>query len=234
MVKFDWGEFSKSLRKGNILVPHIDRYQDKGDFPQTWKIEIQNFKKKDRFFHPSGDTYTPPETLAKEKLGTASDQWIRHPLRRVFDCGHFWHGYYQNILVEMGVVEPENVEKTFQVERRNFTARGTLDLYKVQIPGSQGEWIVDLKTVSDTEYDAGIRDDTMKKWKAQLNCYGEWTGCRNLMILAVRKGATKNPNGGPQHDLKEFIIEYDDVLVSQIYDRWEAAQEIINEELVID
>lgn len=230
MVKFDLREFAKELTRGQILVPHIDRYQDAGEFPETWNVEIRNYKEPDPYFHPSGDTFTPPEQLAKEKLGKASRSPVRHPLRRIFDCGHFWHGYYQGILVEMGVVEPENVEKPFVVRRRNFIGKGTLDLYKVQIPGTKGEWIVDLKTVSDTEYDAGIREETMKKWTAQLCVYSEWTGCRNLMILAVRKGATRNPAGGAQHDLKEYIIKYDEKLVEEIYDRWEKAQNLILED----
>lgn len=230
MAVVDLKAIWKEMTQGYILVPHINRYQDAGEFPETWNVEIRNYKESDPYFHPSGDTFTSPEQLAKEKLGKATKMPVRHPLRRIFDCGHFWHGYYQGILVEMGVVEPDNVERSFTVNRRNFVGKGTVDLYDVQIPGSKGKWIVDLKTVSDTEYDTGIREETMKKWTAQLSLYGEWTGCRNLMILAIRKGGTKNPTGGAQHDLKEFIIKYDEELVEEIYDRWEKAQNLILED----
>lgn len=136
----------------------------------------------------------------------------------------------------MGFVSAENVEKQVTYERVGrdtgyellWTGRGTMDLLDVQIPGQPHGYIVDLKTMSDTEFDSGPRPETLKKWKAQLNCYMNWTGMHNAFILCVRKGGTRGAGGRPQHDLKEITIQYDENLLSEIYARWEQAQRYID------
>lgn len=209
----------KNLNQGFILVPHINRYQDRGEFPDTWNIEIRNFKGTDSYFHPSGDCYESISNLYLKLTGQVEYKSISHPLRRVFDCGHFWHGYYQEILKHMGFTDDERIEQTFTYQsEKGWTAKGTLDV-RVDIP-KKGEFIVDMKTVNDTEYDEGIRPETLKKWTAQVNCYMDWTGIRNAFILAIRKGGTQQKGGKPMHDLKEIAIPYDKDLIEKIYTRW--------------
>jgi hypothetical protein len=237
VAKFTLKKLAKNLQRNDILVPHIDLYQSKGEFPDVWNIEIRNTKAPDPYFHPSGDCFTDPVTLYLEKSGQGrASRTIDYGLRRVFDCGHFWHGYYQNILVEMGFVEPNNVEKPVTYERVGrdtgfellWTGRGTIDLFDVKIPGQPHSYIVDLKTMGDEEFDNGPRPETFKKWEAQLNCYMDWTGLHHGFILGVRKGGTRGPAGRPQHDLKEFRVAYQPALLSDIYRRWEQAQRYLD------
>lgn len=209
----------KRYNEGMILVPLINKYQDKGDFPPKWNIEIRNFKKGDKFFHPSGDCYESIENLYLKLMGQLEIKPVNHPLRRVFDCGHFWHGYYQEIIKHMGLTTDADIEKTLTFNHPDgWTAKGTLDLI-AQIP-KHGEFIVDLKTVNDTEYDTGIRPETLKKWTAQVSMYMHWTDIRRAFILAVRKGGTTTTNKKPMHDLKEIAIPYDQAIVDKIYSRW--------------
>lgn len=241
MPKLQMDKLSKGLMRNDILVPHIDRYQALGDFPDVWNIEIRNTKESDPYFHPSGDCFTDVEQLVAEKTGKAKRRGIDFALRRVFDCGHFWHGYYQEILVAMGLVAPENVEKQVTHVHKNligatkerceqvlWIGRGTLDLYDVTIPGQKETFIVDLKTMNNKEFDEGPRAETFAKWEAQVNCYMDWTGCRNAIILGVRKGGAPGIAGRPQHDLKEFKISYKPELLKDIYGRWTEAQRLID------
>lgn len=232
MAKLNVEKLLKDLKRNNKLVPHINWYQDKQEFPPAWTIEIQNTKEPDPYFHPSSDCFTNPVQLYYEKLGTVPKEPILHPLRRVFDCGHFWHGYYQNILIDMGFITKENVEKQFtkqlSYDGTDFIGRGTLDLLDVTIPGLTTKYIVDIKTMNDKEFDEGPSDRTFQKWEAQVNLYMDWTGNHSAFILAVRKGGTKNSNGRPQHDLEEFTIQYKPELIAEIYSRWAQAQRYID------
>jgi hypothetical protein len=236
MAKFTLRKLAKDLQRNDILVPHIDLYQSKGKFPDVWNIEIRNTKDPDPYFHPSGDCFTDPVQLYLEKTGQVKRRGVDFGLRRVFDCGHFWHGYYQSILIEMGFVEPENVEKSVFYERVGrdtgfellWSGKGTLDLFAVKIPGQPHPYIVDLKTMGDEEFDNGPRPETFKKWEAQVNCYMDWTGMKNAFILGIRKGGTRGQSGRPQHDLKEFKIAYRPELLREIYARWEQAQRYLD------
>lgn len=216
----------KKYNEGFLLAPLIARYQDKADFPERWMIEIRNFKGSDSFFHPSGDCYEPIELLYKKLMGELEPKSVSHPLRRVFDCGHFWHGYYQEIIKHMGLTDDSKIEKSLKYQHEDgWTAKGTLDII-VDIP-NKGEFIVDMKTVNDTEYDSGIRPDTLKKWTAQVNCYMHWTGIKRAFILAIRKGGTQAPGRKPMHDLKEIAIPYDEDIINQVYRRWSLVWECL-------
>jgi hypothetical protein len=211
--------FSKLARNEGILVPLINRYQDRGVFPEYWNIEIRNSKGSDKNFHPSGDCYESIENLYAKLMGEEKENKIGYSLRRVFDVGHMMHGYYQNILVDMGVAKQEDIEKGLVFHHPDgWIGKGTLDMI-VEIP-RKGLFIVDGKTVNDKEFDEGIKPETLKKWTAQVNCYMDWTGIHDAFVLAIRKGGTKAPGSGTMHDLKEIAIPYDPKLIQHIYKRW--------------
>lgn len=212
---------SKKLRKtmtaghGAILVPHIEAYQRAGVFPPEWHISVPNFKKGDKHFHPSSDAFSDPRDLWLSKQGRLIARPISPALRRTFDCGHMWHGYLQSILIDMEFVEPENVER--HIEHKIITKRGgcigagTGDLIDVKIPG-HGSWLVDIKTMNKPEFEQGANQFTMKKWIAQVSCYMDWFGADRAMILAICKDSP--------HDMREYQIVKDQVLLDEIYDRW--------------
>lgn len=163
----------KKLVKNELLVPHLDAYQEAGKFPPVWNVEIRNYKEPDPHFHPSGDCFTNPVQLYMEKTGQVKRERPGYALRRIFDVGHMWHGYIQEIVKAMGFVEPHNVEKlvTFDYKMNgvSWMGKGSIDLFDVSIP-NRGNYIVDIKTMNDEEFDNGPKEDTLKKWEAQLNC----------------------------------------------------------------
>lgn len=211
-----------TVGSGTILVPHIDAYQSRGKFPPTWTITIENEKEVDNHFHPSSDCFTDSEVLFREKKGQLMRRPISAALRRTFDCGHMWHRYIQNILVDMGFVSPENVERTIEYEIETgygkAIGKGTADLVDVLIPGN-GYWLVDIKTMNKEQFGAPD-EDTMAKYFAQVNCYGDWLDADKMMILAVCKDSP--------HDFREFIVQKDRGLLDSIYERWTFAQYCID------
>lgn len=200
---------------GQILVPHIDAYLGRGNFPPTWDITIQNYKPKDDYFHPSSHCFIQPKQLYRLMKGLEQKELIGSSLRKTFDCGHMWHGYLEAIVQELGFVDSKDVEHykihEFRSKRGGGTAAGTGDLVNVEIPG-QGTWLVDIKTMNAPEFASGPNEFTMKKWEAQVNCYGDWFKLDKMMILAVEKDSP--------HRLKEFYIQKNPTLLEEIYDRW--------------
>lgn len=212
---------SKKLRKsmmsgrGSILVPFIERYQWQAKFPETWDVQIRNYKPSDGFFHPSSDAFAPPSMLYKAHKKMLIQTKPSPALRRTFDCGHMWHGYLQAMLVDMGLVDEKNVERYVAKEMigkfGKFMGAGTGDLVDVEIPG-HGTWLVDIKTMNKTEFEQGAREYTLLKWQAQVSCYMDWFGADKAMILAICKDSP--------HDMREYQIVKDVPLLQEIYDRW--------------
>jgi hypothetical protein len=204
-----------TVGRGSILVPHIEAYQQRAKFPDEWHITIRNHKEGDGYFHPSSDAFTPPRTLWLQMQGRIISSPISPALRRTFDCGHMWHGYLQGMLIEMGFVQPENVERyvthKITTNRGEVIGAGTGDLVDVQIPG-HGSWLVDIKTMNKVEFEQGANEFTMAKWRAQVSCYMDWFNTDKAMILAVCKDSP--------HQMREYQIQKDQALLNEIYDRW--------------
>lgn len=224
-MAFDAKKLRKNMTAGQgaILAPLIDAYQRKGKFPNKWEIEIRNYKQSDGHFHPSSDAFTSPRDLWLAKRGLLIPTPISPALRRTFDCGHMWHGYLQSILIDMGYVTPDNVERYVVHEvttnRGHCVAAGTGDLVNVEIPG-QGTWLVDIKTMNKPEFEQGASEYTMKKWKAQVSCYMDWFNADKAMIFAICKDSP--------HEMREYQILKDQPLLNEIYDRWCYVQNCID------
>ena len=218
MPKFDSKKLLKTLTagQGSILVPHIDKYLNAAKFPPEWNITIPNRRASDPYYHPSSDCFLSPTDLWKKRQGLLQGWPINAALRRTFDCGHMWHGYIQNILIDMGFVTPENVERKLThtiLKTKDFEVigAGTADLVDVQIPG-HGEWLVDIKTMNKTEFEQGASEYTMLKWKAQVSCYMDWLNVEKAFILSVCKDSP--------HNFREYQIVKDEKLLEEIYERW--------------
>jgi len=217
MSKFNSKKLLKTLTagRGAILAPHINEYQRRGKFPKEWNFTISNYREDDGHFHPSTDAFLKPSILYLAKKGLLLSPNISPNLRRTFDCGHMWHNYLEAIMVDMGFVRPDDVEvyTTHRIvtKRGSAMGAGTGDMVGVNIPG-HGQWLVDIKTMNRKQFDQGASEYMFKKWEAQVNCYGDWFGLSNMMILAVCKDSP--------HDFREYIIPPNQTLLDEIYDRW--------------
>lgn len=217
-----------TVGRGSILVPHLDAYLSRDDLPDV-PIVIGRNKEPDPYFHPSGDCFRDPWDLFVEKWAIrqqiAKREHLGAAMRKVFDTGHFWHGYIQHALVDMGFLDPEGVEQKLTFDGGGFTARGTGDCVGVRIPG-HGEWLIDIKTQRKDDFDRGFGSDMWAKYEAQVNIYGDWFKFDKMMILAVCKDSP--------HDFREYIVTPKPQLVDEIYLRWTFAQEMLDSGLSPD
>lgn len=204
-----------TINYDQILVPYINAYQAAGKFPKEWTITIPNFKESDGHFHPSSHCFASPRDLYLDIKGLTSKPKPSAALRRTFDCGHMWHGYLEEMLHEMSFVSRENIERYIVKEMEgpygSFVGAGTGDLVDVEIP-NKGSWLVDIKTMNKGEFESGANKFTFMKWEAQVNCYMDWLGAEQAMVLAVCKDSP--------HNMREYTITRKQDLLDEIYDRW--------------
>ena len=208
----------------SILVPYIDRYLAQGKFPDELPMVLQRNKPSDPYYHPSGDCFVPPRNLVLKRKGIETYPKTGAALRKTFDCGHLWHMYLQGVMQEMGFLTVENTEKplvrTLEGPYGPFTGAGTADCVDVAIP-EKGLWLVDIKTMRKDEFEAGANKYTYMKWEAQVNCYMDWLGVDQAMILAVSKDSP--------HTMREYKIQKKPELLAEIYERWSFAEKNLRE-----
>lgn len=213
----------------SVLVPYIDRYLAQGSFPDELHMTLERNKAPDPYFHPSGDCFTPPRNLYLQKTGVETHAKPGAALRKTFDCGHLWHMYLQGVMQEMGFLTLENTEKrlvtTLEGPYGPFTAAGTADCVDVAIP-QKGLWLVDIKTMRKDEFESGANKYTYMKWEAQVNCYMDWTGADQAMILAISKDSP--------HTMREYKIQKRPELLEQIYERWSYTAKCLEEKTLPD
>lgn len=219
----------RTLTIGNdsLLVPYIYQYLAAGKFPAELPITIVRYKEDDGHFHPSSDCFATPRDLYLKRKGQLTYPPITAPLRMTFDCGHFWHGYLENIVYDIGFVEADNIERkiTKEIEGSNgsFIGAGTGDLVGVNIP-NHGKWLVDIKSMRKDEFEAGANKYTYMKWEAQISCYMDWFQMPQAMILAICKDSP--------HQLREYKIQKNEGLLEEIYSRWSYTQKCIDENIL--
>ena len=214
------------VNDGNsILAKHIDRYLAKGKFPEQWNLVIDNYKEDDNYFHPSSDCLPSSQELYLAKTGQAQREKIGASLRKAFQYGSILHSYYDEILIDMGLVERENVELVHQheieTEFGTCIGKGTVDLLNVSVP-NHGEWLVDLKTMSGND----IPPTLMEKYVAQVLVYGDWFQTDKIMILGIGKTSP--------HTLREYIIQPNPYLIHKIYNKWGYVQRCIDDGISIE
>jgi hypothetical protein len=66
--------------------------------------------------------------------------------------------------------------------------------------------------MNKTEFEQGANEWTLMKWRAQVSCYMDWFDADKAMILAVCKDSP--------HQMREYQIQKDGNLLTEIYDRW--------------
>jgi hypothetical protein len=164
---------------------------------------------------------------------------IEAGLGKIFQVGHFWHQYLQEICVRAEFCAPEAIErkglkgwKTADGRQFEFDelsrpnsisesifdpapfhwATGSGDIVPCEIPG-HGPYLVDFKTMGSHVFRPNKpHDTTLIKWECQLNIYMDFFDLDRAIILGINKDSP--------HDFKEFEFHRNQDLVDQIYYKW--------------
>lgn len=227
-------KFLKSLSQKRILVPHIERYLQKAEFPDEWKLTINPNKTPDQFtptFHPSGDCLGCARILYAKYNGDLPKDEKDATSQKNFAVGNFWHIWLQTILVdELGFATWEDVEKKcvkVSWEGRGWVQVGENGKYPdptwmtsgsadviCNIPGYDEPYLVDFKTMNSRQF-AQTNDKLehiIRKWRYQVMCYMEWLGLEQAIVVVIEKDTP--------HAFREIVIKYDPELLPPVYDKW--------------
>jgi len=209
--------FTKALSAKNILVPHINSYLEKGDFPDEWVLKIQPNKEKDDAFHPSGDCVPCARELYLKHAGLLPGRKLDSTSHKNFNVGHFWHLWLGHIVVDgLGFATWEDVEKRCGYAAETWWATGSADIAKCTIP-SKGEYLIDWKTMNARMFamePIGTQlEPILKKYKYQVNMYMHWTGKERTIIVGVEKDTP--------HNFREFVFDFEPALLEPVYEKWD-------------
>lgn len=210
-------KFLKNLAKREIIVPYLNAYIGKGG---DFDIKINSFKAKDDHFHPSGDCTPCPRSLYAKFNGDLPARTLDYRSYKTFMVGHFWHAWIQDILVTTGLSKEDDIEIQCGKEQNGWKAVGFADAI-VEVP-KKGRYLLDFKTMNGVDFSSqAVRPFLLEKWTAQVNCYMDWLGLDQAIIIGIQKDSP--------HEFREVSIAKDQLLLDKIYAKWDYVTEALKE-----
>lgn len=242
-TKLPKNAFTKAFTKTKLGFV-LDKEIAKGDF--LWQFDYKP-KLEDNAWHPSGHctptlyelyTYAANRPYVKEwdedNYPENIDQKpIESSLGKIFQVGHFWHQYLQEICIRAGLCEERNVERrgikgwggpadeTWTEYNPFHWVTGSADICPLEVPG-HGPYLIDFKTMGSHIFKAiKPHELTATKWECQLNVYMDLFSMEKSMIVGINKDSP--------HDFKEFEFHRNDELIDILYMKWKLVAECLDE-----
>lgn len=219
--------FARTLAKRNKLVPHLDAWFDRAEFPDQIPFVVEPNKEHDDAFHPSSDAMECLRTLYFTHRGEIPRWEPDGTLRKIFMVGHYYHAMIQHILVDLGFATEEDIEKEHDEYRTTaagnpYRMRGFTDVAECKIPGV-GSYLIDIKTVNSFQFNQDkLSDENMAKYEVQGQLYMDWHDQDDMILLCAQKDSP--------HAFKEFYFKRDRGIAEAVYERWEVLADALAEE----
>ena len=235
-------KFLKQLGKREILTPHLDRWFEKYQ-PEVdpFFLPIQIAKPKDGYFHPSSHCVGCARTIFRAFDPHFKDEPDgRKWNNKVAVNGHLWHALLEHVIVEelgfcdtaelevyahrmddqvIANLSDSNKHAGFLKDAR-WTAKGSLDLPWVLVPGQEKAFVCDIKTMNPSEFAKATPQEYLwNKYQAQAQIYMDWVDLDKAILLCVQAG---NP-----FDFKEIVIDRDPEVAEYIYQKWDTIADAI-------
>lgn len=236
----DRSKFLTNLVNRDKLTPHLDRAAQE-EFEWSYKYEG---KEKDDAWHPSGSC-VPPISELYHMATTVEEERKLKSMQKVFQLGHFWHQYMQQLILRLGFADESGVERRgirgwghaavntvrdVPGDRIPWApyhwARGSADVAPCVIP-SIGEFVVDFKTMGNHDFkQAGLPSWCADKYEAQINIYMDFFDLERALIITIQKDTP--------HDFKEYEFVRNQPLIDTVYQKWEAVSHVLDHEYSSD
>jgi hypothetical protein len=225
----------------------LDKEIAKGDF--LWQYDYKP-KLEDNAWHPSGHcTPTLQELYEYAVHREHVEEWpdgtyplkieqrkLEPTLGKIFQVGHFWHQYLQEICIRAGLCTRDNVERRGSrgwdpvgesdgkpVYKDFHWVTGSADICPLDIPG-YGPYLIDFKTMGSHVFrQIDPYPDALAKWECQLNVYMDFFDVERAMIVAINKDSP--------HDFKEFEFVRNEALIEAMYLKWQMVAQCLDEEI---
>lgn len=238
---FDRSKAVYNLVNRDKLTPHLERAAN-DEFEWEYKYTA---KEKDDAWHPSGhctpdvrvlyDIARQLAVMVDEEDNGISVTTPPSSANRIFQVGHFWHQYLQEMVRRLEFADERAIEregKRFWGEDpdakvRPFEwARGSGDVAPCVIP-KHGEFVVDFKTMGGFDFrKSGLPEWAAAKYEAQINIYMDFFDIERGLIVGVQKDTP--------HGFKEYEFRRNQKLIDTIYDKWQYVSELLYADKVTD
>lgn len=235
-IKVKKNSFTKAFTKTKLGYL-LDQEISKGEFEWTYHHEP---KQDDTAWHPSGHCIPSPYELYHIAKGDIEVFSGPKPYK-VFQVGHFWHQYLQEVCVRAGFCDKENVERRgskvwgeynyywggsgdgISLPSPYHWVTGSADIAPCNIPG-HGEYLIDYKTMSSFIFkDSLPSESNSEKWECQLNIYMDFFDLEKALIVGINKDGA--------HDLKEWEYTRNQPLIDALYYKWKMVSKCLDEKI---
>ena len=205
----------KMFGKGQLIAPYVKSAILKEVWPDNLIITDPYFhdSNEDDYFHPSTHALYGAKAIY-HKLHPELRKELKANNRMTFEqqitviMGSVYHSIIQSNLVQQGLVSEFDVEVPMVDDERHW--RGHADLV------FKGD-LADIKSMNAMAFDRV--QAPYNSWKYQMAPYMDYRGKDRAIILVVEMGKP--------WAMKEFIIQRDEILLKEIYDKWARVREAL-------
>jgi hypothetical protein len=211
--------FDKIL-SDNLIAPYLELALRKDDWPEQLIIPLpEHGSKRDFKFHPSSHCTPDDRELYYRLHPDYRDQLEKRKFAGMDNLsmiqGTIFHVVIQQKLKQDGWLEDQHIEQSLSSEEHNGT--GHLDFLFPNHPTAGKDIPVDIKTASPKSFDNMYKPSF--NYLAQLNCYMDWGGWDEGVILVVEAGRPFR--------MKEFRVLRNELILHQVYSKWKRVREAI-------
>lgn len=240
--------FTKAFRKTKLAYVLDQQISKQGEF--VWEYKYKP-KLEDNAWHPSmhctptlAELYHYAKDAKDIPVTTNPDdgesvqiepRQLEAGLAKIFQVGHFWHQFLQEICVRAELCEPEAIEckggrvwgeaeaGTTEFEPKPFHwVTGSGDIAPLEVPG-HGPYLIDFKTMGSHTFRPNLpSEQTLEKWECQLNVYMDFFNLEKSMIIGINKDSP--------HDFKEYEFHHNQELIDALYYKWKLVAMCLDEE----
>jgi len=210
----------EKLSSDSLIAPYVEIALRKEVAADQLIIPLPNHASKTDFlFHPSSHCYGDIRQLYYMLHPGYRDQLVERK-RAGMDYlsliqGTIMHCVIQTKLKEDGWITDDHIEVPMFSEEHHGT--GHLDVLFPSNPIAGKDIPVDIKTASPENYSRMYSPSW--SYRAQLNCYMDWGGWDEGVILVIEAGRPFR--------MKEFRVQRDELILHQIYSKWKKVREYI-------
>lgn len=213
MVTLTRNTLFNRLNSRELIIPYIDQALSKDEWPSSYQIQVDtrpHDSRVDDYFHPSSHCIPGPRKLQMmidprfrdkilvEKMSPTSMMTISY--------GSALHAILQTQLKMAGILTEEQIEVPLVNE--DLHARGHMDFLLDHPNGNK--YCVDIKTRNSRGFDNDR--GPLPEWVAQLNCYMDWIGVDDAIVLVVESGYPFR--------MKEWHFKKSSNVIDPIYKKW--------------
>lgn len=221
MAASPYGSILTSLADKELLLPYFRNAMLAQQWPDSYQVTIDSspyYGHGDNMFHPSSHALMGARELYYRFHPDHRDKLL-HEQRSVqsemtLAMGSALHGIVQTQFQMAGLIKgPEHIEVEYVIAEHN--ARGRVDFLVHHPDGCV--YPVELKTQNSRSFD--LQTQIKDTWDAQLSMGLHGTGYSTGILLVLESGYP--------YRMKEYLVDRNDRLLSQIFAKFDYVRECI-------